>query len=110
MHLTPVLVDIAPDGATTTIERGFLHLDYRNGLDEAEPRTGRWLSASVPLLPQDYTVAAGHRIGLRVQSSNTVWAVPGNTGTIDVAQGSLGDRVRGSALSIPTIGDRARFR
>ena len=62
------------------------------------------------LLPQDYTVAAGHRIGLRVQSSNTVWAVPGNPGTVDVAQGSLGDRVRGSSLSIPTIGDRARFR
>ena len=110
MHLTPVLVDVAPDGTTTTIERGFLHLDYRNGLDEAEPRTGRWLSASVRLLPQDYTVAAGHRIGLRVQSSNTVWAVPGNPGTVDVAQGSLGDRVRGSSLSIPTIGDRARFR
>ena len=110
MHLTPVLVDVAPDGSTTTIERGFLHLDYRNGLDEAEPSTGRWLSASVRLLPQDYTVAAGHRIGLRVQSSNTVWAVPGNPGTVDVAQGSLGDRVRGSSLSIPTIGDRARFR
>ena len=43
------------------------------------------------LLPQDYTVAAGHRIGLRVQSSNTVWAVPGNPGAVDVAQGALGN-------------------
>ena len=110
MHLTPVLVDIAPDGTTRTIERGFLHLDYRNGLSADHPSTGRWLNASVRLLPQDYTVAAGHRIGLRVQSSNTVWAVPGNPGTVDIAEGSLNHVARGSSLTIPTIGRQARFR
>ena len=109
MHLTPVLVDIAPDGATQTIARGFLHLDYRNGLDEAELAVGRWSSARVRLLPQDYTVAAGHRIGLRVQSSNTVWAVPGNPGTVDIAQGALKNVARGSSLMLPTIGSHARF-
>ena len=109
MHLTPVLVDIAPDGTTTTIERGFLHLDYRNGLGRAEPATGRWLTASVRLLPQDYTVRAGHRIGLRVQSSNTVWAVPGNPGTVEIAEGAVDGVVRGSSLRLPTIGSQARF-
>jgi X-Pro dipeptidyl-peptidase len=109
MHLTPVLVDIAPDGTATTIARGFLHLDYRNGLDKAAPSPGRWLSASVGLLPQDYTVAAGHRIGLRVQSSNTVWAVPGNPGTVDIAEGASKGVVRGSSLRLPTIGSQARF-
>ena len=62
------------------------------------------------LLPQDYTVAAGHRIGLRVQSSNTVWAVPGNPGTVDIAEGRLNNVARGSSLTIPTIGSQARFR
>ena len=62
------------------------------------------------LLPQDYTVAAGHRIGLRVRSSNTIWAVPGNPGTVDVAEGSLNNVVRGSPLTIPTIDSRAVFR
>jgi X-Pro dipeptidyl-peptidase len=110
MHLTPVLVDIAPDGTTSTIARGFLHLDYRNGLGTAEPSTDRWLDASVRLLPQDYTVAAGHRIGLRVQSSNAVWAVPGNPGTVDIAQGAVKGVERGSSLKLPTIGSPARFR
>ena len=110
MHLTPVLVDIAPDGTTQTIARGFLHLDYRNGLKADEPATGRWLSASVRLLPQDYTLAAGHRIGLRVQSSNTVWAAPGNPGTVDIAEGALDGMARGSSLTLPTIGSPARFR
>ena len=31
-HLTPVLVDVAPDGTTKTVSRGFLNLQYRNGL------------------------------------------------------------------------------
>ncbi len=106
MHLTPVLVDIAPDGTTTTIARGFLHLDYRNGLGAEDPVTGRWIEASVRLLPQDYTIAAGHRIGLRVQSSNTVWALPGNPGTVDIAEGALKGVLRGSSLTLPTIGSR----
>ncbi len=110
MHLTPVLVDIAPDGTTKTIERGFLHLDYRNGLAENQPATGRWVEAKVRLLPQDYTVARGHRIGLRVQSSNTVWAVPGNPGKVEVAEGQVPNVTLGSSLSIPTVGERADFR
>jgi len=110
MHLTPVLVDIAPDGSTKTIERGFLHLDYRNGLDANRPATGRWISATVRLLPQDYTVKEGHRIGLRVQSSNTVWSVPGNPGTVDVAEGRVPDVTLGSSLTLPTVGAPATFR
>ena len=110
MHLTPVLVDVAPDGTERTIARGFLHLDYRDGLRAPDPSVGRWLDASVRLLPQDYTVAAGHRISLRVQSSNTVWAVPGNPGTVDIAEGAVNGVARGSSLVVPTVGSQARFR
>jgi len=105
MHLTPVLVDIAPDGSRQTVERGFLHVDYRNGLDETEPAPGEWVRATVELLPQDYTFARGHRVGLQVQSSNTVWAVPGNPGTVDLAEGRVaGATPVGSRLVLPTIG------
>lgn len=110
MHLDPVLVDIAPDGSTQTIERGFLHIDYRNGLSNDEPRLNRWTTARVRLLPRDYTLARGHRIGLRVQSSNVAWAVPGNPGTVDLAEGRVPRVTLGSRLSLPTIGDQARFR
>ena len=104
MHLTPVLVDVAPDGSTQTLERGFLHLDYRNGLDHADPAPGQWQRASVTMLPQDYTVSAGHRIGLLVQSSNAVWALPGNPGNVDIATGSVpGVTPLGSRLVLPTV-------
>ncbi len=111
MHLTPVLVDIAPDGSAQTVERGFLHVDYRRGLAEAKPAPGRWVHADVELLPQDYTFERGHRIGLLVQSSNTVWAVPGNPGTVDVAAGRVADVTSlGSRLVLPTVGREAAFR
>jgi len=110
MHLTPVLVDIAPDGSSRTVERGFLHVDYRQGLDEARPAPGEWVRATARMLPQDYTFGPGHRIGVRVQSSNRVWAVPGNPGTVDVAVGQVADVTPvGSRLVLPTIGREARF-
>ncbi len=39
-HLTPVLVDIAPDGTARTVSRGFLNLLYRNGLEATKPVAG----------------------------------------------------------------------
>jgi predicted acyl esterase len=109
MHLTPVLLDVAPDGSTQTIARGFQHVDYRDGLHRADPVTDRWIRVRTRLLPQDHTLAPGHRIGLSVQSSNTVWAVPGNPGQVDVAQSRLGPRIIGSRLLLPTIGRSAVF-
>ena len=109
MHLTPVLVDVAPDGSVQTIERGFQHVDYRDGLATRDPEPGAWNRTQVRLLPQDYTVPAGHRIGLWVQSSNTIWAVPGNPGTVDIAEGRIKGAASGSRLVLPTIGSPAKF-
>ncbi len=111
MHLNPVLLDVAPDGSSKTLARGFLHVDYRNGLEDNRPAPGTWVRATVRLLPQDYTLLAGHRLALLVQSSNTVWAVPGNPGEVDLADGRLaGVTTEGSKLIVPTIGSRIRFR
>jgi X-Pro dipeptidyl-peptidase len=101
-HLTPILVDVAPDGTLRTVGRGFLNLDYRNGLEHADPAPGEWVHARAELLPQDFTFAAGHRIGLIVQSSNTVWAVPGAAGTANILTGPLPDvSPSGSSLQLP---------
>jgi X-Pro dipeptidyl-peptidase len=83
-HLTPVLVDIAPDGTRRTVARGFLNLDYRDGLGSADPAPGEWVRARATLLPQDFTFPKGHRIGLLVMGSNTVWALPGTPGSTDI--------------------------
>ena len=66
-HLTPILVDVAPDGTLRTVGRGFLNLDYRSSLAQADPAPGEWVRARVEFLPQDFTFAAGHRIGLIMQ-------------------------------------------
>ena len=87
-----MLADIAPDGRAKAITRGFLNLRYRDGLrdDEAVP-PGQPVSATVTFSPQDHTVAAGHRIGLILAGSNTVWAVPDTPAgtTVTVRAGSL---------------------
>jgi X-Pro dipeptidyl-peptidase len=80
-HLTPLLVDVGPYGTTKTVSRGFLNLGYRNGLTrwEAIP-PNEPIRATVTFKPQDQTFEAGHRIGVIVQGSNTVWAVPDDPG------------------------------
>jgi len=103
MHLTPVLYDEAPDGSRTVVARDFQHVDYRDGLDSADPDPGSWLRVAVRLLPVDYTIARGHRFAVAVQSPNTVWAVPGNPGTVDVADGPVRKGLRGSRLVLPTM-------
>jgi X-Pro dipeptidyl-peptidase len=97
--LTPVLVDVAPDGTLSTVARGFLNLDYRNGLAKAEP-TSDWTHARVEFLPQDFTFPAGHSIGLLLQGSNTVWALPGTPGPVNVGMGGE----RSSKLVLPVVG------
>jgi X-Pro dipeptidyl-peptidase len=104
-HITPLLVDVLPNGELRLIERGFLNLDYRNGLEEADPMaSGEWGSGTVTFLPQDFTIPAGHRIGLILQSSNTVWAVPGAAGAINVAHGPVAGVTQvGTSLTLPLV-------
>jgi X-Pro dipeptidyl-peptidase len=103
-HLTPILVEVLPDGSLNLVERGFLNLDYRNGLAQAQPATG-WQHARVSFLPQDYTFKAGNRIGVILQGSNTVWAVPGNPGMMSYAMGGAvpGQDQVGTSLILPLV-------
>lgn len=102
-HLTPILVEVLANGTLNLVERGFLNLDYRNGLEQAAPATG-WQHAKVSFLPQDYTFKAGSRIGLILQGSNSVWAVPGNPGLISYAMGPVSGQTNvGTSLQLPLV-------
>jgi X-Pro dipeptidyl-peptidase len=99
-HLTPTLVDIAPDGSAKPLSRGFLNLRYRAGLKREVALTpGQAVRARVAFSPQDHTVRAGHRIGLVVAGSNTVWAVPDEPAGTRYTIGHGGSP--GSALVLP---------
>ena len=101
-HLAPVLVDVAPDGTMRTIGRGFLNVDYRDGLGEAKPVDQEWVRARARILPQDTTLQAGHRLGLLVQSANAVWGIPGTPGTNNILTGPLPEvSAEGSSLRVP---------
>ncbi|MGH3665818.1 MAG: CocE/NonD family hydrolase C-terminal non-catalytic domain-containing protein [Egibacteraceae bacterium] len=101
-------VDLAPDRTAKTVERGFLHLDDHQGLATSQPAPGEWIKASATPLPQGYTFGEGHRIGLLIQGSNTVWAVPGNPGPVNVANGKVPEVTAvGSKLVLPTVGVNA---
>jgi X-Pro dipeptidyl-peptidase len=105
-QLDPLLVEVLADGSLTLVERGFLNLDYRGGLARADPKTG-WLTAKVTFLPQDYTFRRGSRIGLILQGSNTVWAVPGSAGEMSVAMSPQAGVSRvGTTLVLPVVGLR----
>jgi X-Pro dipeptidyl-peptidase len=103
-HVTPLLLDVPPSGnaqtGTAIVSRGFMNLAYRDGLTAAKPVPSMTdFTARVPFMPQDFTFPAGHRIGLLVQSSNTVWAVPtAPTGRVTVAHGP-----GASTLTIPVV-------
>jgi X-Pro dipeptidyl-peptidase len=97
-QLAPVLVDVAPDGTTKTVSRGFLNLQYRNGLAAAEPiPPDEPIHATVTFKPQDQTFEAGHSVGVIVQGSNTIWALPDDPG----AGYALGLGAGGSSLVLP---------
>jgi X-Pro dipeptidyl-peptidase len=104
-HLTPILVDIAPNGTIQEVARGFMHLAYRNGLAMSDPMDPlEWGHGILDFLPQDHTFRKDHRIGLLVQSSNTVWAVPGSGGTVNVAHGPVtGITSFGTRLVLPIV-------
>lgn len=108
-HLTPLLVEVLSNGKLALVERGFLNLDYRNGNEAAQATTG-WLHARVNFLPQDYTFKAGSRIGVLLQGSNTVWAVPGNPGEISYAMGpQSGVTTTGTKLELPLVSPPANL-
>jgi len=108
-HLTPILVEVLPNGTLNLVERGFLNTDYRDGLAKAKPASG-WMHARVTFLPQDYTFTKDSRIGLILQGSNTVWAVPGNPGMLSYAMGPVsGVTQTGAHLQLPLVNPPAQL-
>jgi len=90
-QLVPTLFDVDPAGKAVPISRGFLDLRYRDGLEAARPvPAGEPIDVRVTFKNQDWTVQAGHRLALVLESSNAAWAGPDEPGlTVEVASGRL---------------------
>jgi X-Pro dipeptidyl-peptidase len=97
-QLAVTLFDTAKDGTTKVITLGLLDLRFRRSLASAEAVPTGEFTAVVTLRPQDYVVAAGHRIVLTVAGSDSVWGVP------DPVAGQQITVSGDSVLSLPLVG------
>ena len=92
-HLTPVLLDVAPNGTVKAIARGLLNSNQRDGLDKSKPLTaGQPWSATVELWDTDWTIAKGHRLELVLASTNATWGLSDQTRattTLDLEKSSM---------------------
>ena len=97
-HITPVLLDVAPNGDATVITRGLLNSNQREGLPTSKPLTpGQPWTATVELWDTDWTLAAGHHLELVLASTNATWGLSDTTRattTLDLA---------GSSLTVPLL-------
>ena len=103
--ITPVLLDVAPGRHATTIQRGFINLDYAQGLDQARPAhrlaAGQRSSCCPRTTPSPRATASR----CCCSRTNAVWAVPGNPqGPVNVATGPVdGVTERGTVLRLPLV-------
>ncbi|KVN39642.1 X-prolyl-dipeptidyl aminopeptidase [Burkholderia pyrrocinia] len=97
-NVTALLVDRAPDGSATIVTRAWT--DPRNRLSSwlSEPvLPGMPYDLRLTFMPRDYKLAAGHRLGLVVLSSDneaTLRPTPGTELTLDPA---------GTSVTVPQL-------
>jgi X-Pro dipeptidyl-peptidase len=104
-HVAAYLADVAPDGASTRITRGFMNPRCRDGLAEGRDLApGEAYRVRFTLAPADHVVADGHRIALAVAGSNAIWALPDlERATTTVRQGPES----ATRLTLPVVGAAA---
>ncbi|MHB1836026.1 MAG: CocE/NonD family hydrolase, partial [Solirubrobacteraceae bacterium] len=92
------LCDIAPDGASTLITRGFLNLCHHNGHDQPTALTpGRPIDVTITLKSTAYALPPGHRLRLAISTSYWPWLWPSpQPVTLTITTGQP------SRLTIPT--------
>lgn len=97
-NVTVLLVDRRPDGGTRLVTRGWADPQNRFSPSWTSPvRPGTRYIIDVAMQPQDYVLAAGHRWGLVVLSSDRDFTLRPKPGT------RLGLDLQRSALRLPLV-------
>jgi X-Pro dipeptidyl-peptidase len=104
-NLTALLVDYAPSGTPTIVTRGWTDVQNRGSDRRSSPvRLGKEYTFRWEQEPKDYIVAAGHRIGLVVLSTDFDYTLRPLPGT------KLSVRPGESRLVLPIVGGRQGLR
>jgi X-Pro dipeptidyl-peptidase len=97
-HLDATLFDIAPDGSAQVITLGLSDLRFRLNLSSPSALTpGSMFVAGITLRPQDHVIAKGHRVGLVLAGSESVWGIS------DPAVGQALEITPASRLELPLV-------
>jgi X-Pro dipeptidyl-peptidase len=98
-NVTALLVDRAPDGSVHVITRGWTDPQNRHAIDRTERvRPGEWYTLGLTMQPDDYVLAAGHRFGVVLLSSDhdyTLRPSPGAGLRVDLAR---------TTVTLPVVG------
>lgn len=98
-NITVALVDRAPDGTSTVITRGWTDPQNRGDPAVTEPiEPGEPYDVEVELQPDDYVLAAGHRLELVVASSDHDYTLRPKPGT------GLSVDLTGTRATLPVVG------
>jgi uncharacterized protein len=96
------LLDVAPDGTTTTVNDGFLRASHRDSHTDPEPlEPDRPTRLVVEIRASHHRFATGHSIGLRISGGAEDTLVPNETPvdvSVDTANGA-------STLTLPGIAE-----
>lgn len=105
-HFAVHLFDVAPDGTSKIINRGYLDAQHRKSLRTSEPvPTGQATAYSIRFFPQDDVVPAGHKLRVKIGAMDG-WIQP--DGTFANVVVSLGGAK--ATLTLPIVEDStARF-
>lgn len=105
-NVTMVLVDRAPDGTTTVINRGWRDPQNRHSIRRTSPiEPGRSYFIPVRTQPDDYVLATGHQLGIVLLSSDhhfTLRPRPGTGLTLDLARSEIRLPIVGGERAWPT--------
>lgn len=99
------LFDVDADGNARMVTFGMLNAAMRNGYEAHEPVTpGEAVAYSLPFLPADYVIEAGHSLALELRSSDKDdWSAYGGDGGGLTHPGLVTVDFAGSALALPTL-------
>lgn len=89
-HFAVLLLDVAPDGTQTWVNRAYLSAQHANGLREPEPVTpGERTTYELRFFPSDTVVRAGHKLALVIAPYDDWTSGAGNAHTATIHAATL---------------------
>ena len=106
-HFVAVLLDVAPNGTSKVVSRGFMNARYRGGREIGEDvPVGQAETFDLDLIDKDAIIPADHELHLIIASSSTTWVLSDErraSNVLHLAQSTLEIPVDGPDSGAPIV-------